>query len=417
MSDREHLQLGRREFVRDLAYTALLWRASRVDGWSIGRTFTRPVAFASTDRAYHIVVIGDSIAWGQGLEERSKYPELVRAAIEKRLGGQPAVTWSFAHSGAVIRPDTTQDAKPPLPGEVPNSHPSITAQVEHARSYLAQHPITDAAHAAPVYPENVALVIMDGGINDVGITSILTMDPTISDPEGWVRKLARERCVERMRTLLPHVLGVFPNATVVVSGYYAIVSEATRLGDLDAFLLHLGIIGKLPEFVVTEAVRRKLARQSSAFYDETVRGLRDVVANAHALVKVGTPVSAPGSRLPDAIVPAAGKGASPSPPRAHFVDFGLTAEQSFGAPSAMLWGVPASDPLAGQRRQDCKVLGAGVDFLKCLDASMGHPNTAGAQMFAGRVLSRLECDGAIAPVPGSGPGRIGALREICALIR
>ena len=311
----------------------------------------------------------------------------------------------------------TQDAKPAYPGEVPNGHPSITAQVGHAKSYLAQHPITDAAHAAPVYPENVALVLMDGGINDVGVTSILTIDPTISDKEGWVRKLARDRCVERMRILLPYVLGVFPNATVVVSGYYAIVSEATRLGDLDALLVRLGIIGKGAEFLVTEGVRRKLARQSSGFYDETVRGLRDVVANAHALMKVGTPVTASGSRAMDPISSAAGKAASPPPSRAHFVDFGLTPEQSFGGPTTMLWGVPASDPLAGQRKQDCKVLGASVDYLTCLDASMGHPNTAGAQMYAGRILSRLECDGAIAGAPSSAPGRIGALREICALIR
>lgn len=387
--------MGRRSFVARLAQGTVL------GAFAIDERLQRSVACwlqrAEDDLAgtspYHMAIFGDSIAWGQGLRDEQKYSTLVQNWLAQRLSGQNVVKWTFAHSGAVIGPDAHDNLRP-VAGEVPVPYPSVLAQLSNSTSYLAHHPATDADHAAPVSPENISLVLVNGGINDVNVRDILTVDPTITDKERWIRGLARHRCVERMRDqLLPRLLSTFPNAQVIVTGYYAIVSPDTRLGDLEKLLDELGLLGELGSLGVTDLVRNNLASQCAAFADETAAGLSEVVPRAQPLQVVASAATSSTVRRPDAPAVAAlqGQGQPQPPGRAHFVDFRMATDEAFGASHTKLWGLPASDPLAAEREQECNVLGASVDHLTCIEASAGHPNVDGARLLAERIINRIAC--------------------------
>jgi hypothetical protein len=53
------------------------------------------------DQAFHMVVIGDSIAWGNGLKENDKYYYQVANWLQKSLN-KPVDVTVYAHSGASI---------------------------------------------------------------------------------------------------------------------------------------------------------------------------------------------------------------------------------------------------------------------------------------------------------------------------
>lgn len=68
---------------------------------------------------------------------------------------------NFSHSGAVIGGrHTTRAQAGTLDGEIPSSTPTIRNQV-----ILAQNDPN-------INPNNIDLIVLDGGINDVGVTTI-----------------------------------------------------------------------------------------------------------------------------------------------------------------------------------------------------------------------------------------------------
>src|SRR5229473_1117716 len=104
---------------------------------------------------FRMVVLGDSILWGQGLPLEDKATTTAQRSLGTRLS-RPAILEMFAHSRAVITPDVWHDLQPAKPGEVPSRYPSVTAQ----------------AKAVP-NPANVDLVLVNGGINDMGAQQIV----------------------------------------------------------------------------------------------------------------------------------------------------------------------------------------------------------------------------------------------------
>lgn len=330
-----------------------------------------------------MLVLGDSIMWGQGLDDESKFSRRVERWLEQRLG-RAVRRDVFAHSGARIARNAQGDARPPLPGEIPDWYPSIPRQIEIANTWLAGHPITDAEHAEPLRPENIHLVLIDGGINDVHVDNVLTVDPTIADPVGWVRKLTHERCAPQMRPLLERVLATYPNAKVVVSGYYPIVSDLTDLAELGKLLAMFGLLGGLLDLAVDSALRKRLASQSRVFHETYLSEVRSVVGSVSSplsvlegLARVGSSsrVVAPVPRLRVA--------------RCAFVDVAFQPEHSFGAPHTMLYGVNAHDPAAATRATQCHQAGQSAN-PKCYWASAGHPNPAGAARYADAIERALE---------------------------
>lgn len=217
-----------------------------------------------TPSPFPIVVLGDSIQWGQGLRPgvsgapSDKMAELVGATLATNStvvtgwtggAGLSLSVLRFAHSSATINGALPASASGPVPvsgttafpaGEVPATPSTILDQIRGAPAALA-------SMNPPVQASSVPLVILDGGINDVGVFGSI-LNPFTAP--GAVAAMANAACggtlitpgaaaffpagttTGRMSTLLTLVGTSFPNAVIVVTGYYDILSPFSALTGL-----------------------------------------------------------------------------------------------------------------------------------------------------------------------------------------
>src|SRR5215204_6493786 len=130
----------------------LLFASSSVLGQSV-QSQTQP------DKPLHMLVLGDSILWGQGLKPEHKTWYHVKLWLEKNTGRR-VIERIEAHSGAVIeRSSLTDNLTSPNP-EVDVGLPTIYDQIDKAqRSYSD--------------PARVDLILLSGCGNDVGVQKLL----------------------------------------------------------------------------------------------------------------------------------------------------------------------------------------------------------------------------------------------------
>jgi lysophospholipase L1-like esterase len=323
-----------------------------------------------------MVTLGDSIMWGQGLPEGMKFRNIVAGWLQSQFQGSRTVNQvNRAHSGAQIAVDPGEgDYETGLPGEIPSGHPSVTKQVDLAVSDLMRSRID---------PHLVDLVLLDGGINDVGVFDILL--PTNST--GKVRQLTNEKCVGRMARLLPYVMRMYPNAAVVVTGYYPIASADSDVGALLALIGALGggEIGGATGGIVAVAGGVLGAASKDQIVNNSTEFNNDARSGLSGQVNQFQPAGHPRLAL-----------AWPE----------FQSQNSYAAPSTFLWslgqftgdetnGVVGRDPespstvngVAWTRARACAVANRATP--KCDDASMGHPNQYGAQAYADAVIRQL----------------------------
>jgi len=172
--------------------------------------------------AFHVVVIGDSIAWGNGLNDQDKYYYLVADWLQKELN-RPVDVAVYAHSGASISGETGKSIDPNLN----NGYPSLIDQANSIQN-----------------KGEVDLILVSGGINDVKIENIL--NPQLSPDDIYQRALSIK---DPMENLLSYLLSECKNAKIVVTDYYPIVSE-----DSDAKFI-LGLYGVF-EFLINDPLEK-----------------------------------------------------------------------------------------------------------------------------------------------------------------
>ena len=394
--------LDRRAFLASAtgAFAAFGGLTTALDGL---RLPPRSVGPRPQSRPFEIVVIGDSIMWGQGLSDdpakNQKFTFKVQRFVQEKLPGTEVHLHNFAHSGAQILANPSEDSRKADHGEIPNYFPSITWQLGRAVTELGGGAGVDRRYVPQLHPivrgDGVDLVLMDGGINDFGTKKILTPDPSVD--ADWVRKITREQCVARMQSLLPKVMTAFPNAKIVVTNYFPIVSEQSEPVYLWELLRAWEIIGPVLEYAA-DPLMKKLTAQATAFHTELTRGLETVVANARPLQVSANASSTQTSR----IVAAGGTRAvglpDPTPRRVVFVDVGFGAENAYAAPDTNLFYLNEPDPAGSARKEAC-LAKYGVLNPNCSMAAGGHPNLKGAAVYADAIISAL---GQLYPAWGSG---------------
>jgi lysophospholipase L1-like esterase len=281
------------------------------------------------ERSLEMAVLGDSVLWGSGLEEEQKLWSLVRRWLEEN--GESVRVRVLAHALAVVERDAVKDAAPPVWGEVRYRYPSITYQA------LEDPRLGDD-------PEAIGLVLVNGGINDLGPLNLV--NPWRSP--RWVREQAAEHCGRKMRHLLLGLLTRLPEAQVVVTGYFPIVSAQTWF------------VRALP----FRSLRRRLVDLSKTWAEASEAWLRWAVdqANLHGS----------GSRVLYA-----------------GVRFGP--EHCYGAPDAYVWSLWEAltdrTPVGKRRRCECRRRKP-WDLICPIDRAF-HPNDKGAQAYAEAVIDAL----------------------------
>lgn len=363
-------RLERREFV--CAVGSVIASLAGLTEVASLKPLRGPRAPSLDKRTFNILVLGDSVMWGEGLEDNQKFSTLVQQWVQKQLPpsyGMAVRLEVFAHSGAVIAPDGN-DGKPAKPSELATGAPSITKQVELAR---------DRMHQLKIGLDQVDLVLMNGGINDVGVpNNLFSINPNISSATSAARiaTLTQQVAVTPMETLLSSVVSMFPGATIVLTGYYPIVSEQT---NADAMYSWVNMIGLLPPFLIAKIVFLKewlswlhdRWQQNCNAFDKAIRdGQKGIVA------KVNTQLHATDPRIVFVTVPFA-------PKNCYGTDPGDTWLWTFGD-QTFAGGV------AEKRRRDCVADGrTGPDLQFCSEGEAAHPNITGAKKYADAIIAAL----------------------------
>ncbi len=337
-------------------------------------------SFKGIIETYRIVALGDSIMWGQGLLESQKFTELVGQRIISN-GKNVYRQDRSANSGAKImnntgEPDFNCGASPSL---FDIAAPGLPVNFEGEKNCGASSVVNQVSEWSklPIDVRNrVDLVLIDGGINDVGVTTILS--PLISENE--IASQATVHCSKMNSILLANpgtfnamnsALAVFPNATILVTGYYPIVSK-----NSDALMImkmandiSYGAIPLLT-LAVSLLLRDSFVIKSKIFAETANEVLRLAVeATKDSRVKFTVPEWNDNNSLfaPESFL------------------FGLT---SVG----VIFGAP-EDPVATSRvplcSTPCRNTGTSPTSSTCAIASLGHPNAKGALAYADAIMKVL----------------------------
>jgi lysophospholipase L1-like esterase len=296
---------------------------------------------------FRTVTLGDSIPWGQGLLDPEKYDRLLRDKLAT-VHPEDVTLESVAHSGAVIGAFGATGV--PQPGEVPSSRLTILEQCDQFSNT----------------PESVDLVLLDGGINDVGVATILNplaLIPTLSSR-------TTRACYYGMLVLLRRISAKFskPSCRILVTGYYSIVSDQSDPLGVEQLLKLHGIA--LPDFGNPGApFLDPVIHRCHDFFDQSTISLQQAIADAG-----------------DA--------------RITFVPTGFTDANAIFVPvTSLLWeldvdnGLSPLDPVAALRHPLCDLAHPGpleaFDREHCYRASAGHPNVDGASQIAAQLMAAL----------------------------
>jgi len=341
-------------------------------------TSARPAA-----RQLNMLVLGDSIMWGQGLNEQHKAWYQVKSWLKENTNRDVRENIE-AHSGAVVGVnDVPWSNDSPRDGEVSSAVPTVNHELDRAlRSYAS--------------PAQVDLVLVDGCINDVDIRNLLNAANSTDD----VKRMATEKCGIPMQSLLTRVASSFPSAHVIVTGYFPIISEKTPNSLLMQAMTRMFYQpGPKPAKLKRKNLRERLIAVSRTWYQASNAALGDAVD------KVTAALAAKGSRQ-----------------RVLFVEIPFAPEYSFNAPDTHLWGFNASflrkllavltlgrvtlktnDETQRQRVSSCnehykrptgETSGQrGTREMRrmlCWYASLGHPNRKGSAIYADAIVGKLK---------------------------
>jgi lysophospholipase L1-like esterase len=336
----------------------------------------------AAQRPLTILVLGDSIMWGQGLRSENKSWYQIKIRLAQQMG-RPVTERIEAHSGAVIEADGTGQDSVSVDGEVNVARPTMVDQLQQASQHFANGPEVD-------------LVLVSGCANDVGARTVLNAANTTES----IRLLTEAKCGPPMERLLRRVTSSFPTAYVIVTGYYPFVSEKTRndmfmRGLTKRFYKAVPGASKLNR----ESIFKQIIANSDQWYHSSNKSLQEAVKTVNADLSVPKPQV-----------------------RVSFAEIHLLPEHSFRARKTQLWDFESSlirkllvvlsfgrillrtnDEVRKQRASSCKEFWKTPasetssqkkerknEELLCRYAALGHPNRQGALMYAEAIVEQLK---------------------------
>jgi hypothetical protein len=345
----------------------------------------------SSDNPLQMLVIGDSILWGQGLKPEQKAWWRVKCWLQETTGRQ--VTEKIeAHSGALIEGGSSSTFRfKSNDGEVNLPYPTVNEQLDHAVDFYGAD------------RSKVNLILVDGCINDIDVSNLLNAAAT---PEG-LRERVTSRCGEGMHNLLRRVTENFPNAYVLVTGYYRIISSDTA-DNAFLRLLVKQLNNQRPEarHMTDKQMRERLITLSDVWYKVSTASLSQAVSKVNAELSERS-----------------------LPPRVMFVEIEFWPEHSFSASESLLWNFmfgatnlsgfrkvivalsfgtaayKANDVMRESRVRSCnetyKAPGERKEtdaeksdrkdrLLVCRYASLGHPDQMGAMIYTEAIKGKLQ---------------------------
>lgn len=226
------------------------------------------------NRPLEMLAIGDSVMWGQGLNDRNKFTFLVKNWLAKTLQ-RDVNLFVLAHSGASIenKSDNRKELKSSVTynGEINLFNPSIKQQAINAYQWyndpkkipegfstefsglygrrFPEH--LEFYKGNPVMPENVDLILANGGINDLDVRNFV--NPTF--PKEKFPQAAEEYCYGKMKELLQMLISSFPNARIIVPGYFPLLSKES-CPDKVIEAITAGFGSKIATRIIQRAARK-----------------------------------------------------------------------------------------------------------------------------------------------------------------
>jgi lysophospholipase L1-like esterase len=328
------------------------------------------------DKPLNMLVLGDSILWGQGLKSEHKTWYHVKLWLEKNTGRR-VIERIEAHSGAVIERSSLTDNLTASNREVNVGLPTINDELDEAVRFYSDG-------------SQVELVLVSGCGNDVGVQNLLNASNT-----DHVDEMTDAKCGKPVENLLRRIANAFPAARIIVTGYYPFFSVETR-----------------NDFVVKALARRFFKTQGAPKMSskEVFERLKVNSSQWHRTsnIKLSESVQSINAEL--------------GRERVMFVKVAFPATYSFAAPKTHLWGfnrspfrmtllflsfgkvlLPSNDEARKQRTASCNEVykdqpNATAEEkrqrkslrLFCRYAALGHPNARGAMLYADAITEILK---------------------------
>ena len=355
--------ISRRDLLKGLAVSAFTAAAGRGAPW-LG------------NEALDFLVVGDSIIWGQGLEEKDKFYTLTTDWL--RSLGRDVRLKLKAHSGSSLKfhpeeaaayrkisRDETFYYKP----EVNVGFPSTWKQLEIAAN----------EYKAEGKSRGADLIMLTGGITDITVRKVL--DPFRD--KDLLPPLIRKYCRDHMFDVIDLGATNNPDALIAVIGYFPMISPSTPSSKLlnhwlesmdvpDIFKPLLNNPLMRPLFF--KRLKNKGIIRSRIWYTESNKYLAEAVDKLNA--KYGKT-------------------------RAVFIKSPITEVTSLETPETLLFRMnkngSVEDPLFLSRSADCnealprlkKETGIDYPVRLCEIAAVGHPNAAGSRAYAEVIKTAL----------------------------
>ena len=343
--------------------------------------FSQTSTDQQTSRPLNMLVLGDSILWGQGLKTEHKSWYHVKVWLETTTG-RAVIEKVEAHSGAIIERSSAPETLTITNPEVGVAAPTLNEQLDDAERFYSNR--------------LVDVVLVSGCANDVGTRNLLNATAT-----EQIDEMTKAKCGLPMEKLLRRITTSFPAARVIVTGYYPFFSEKTRNDFILKALVRrfFKIIPGTPTLSSKELLAR-LTVNSNAWYRASNNALSQAVRNVNSILHRE---------------------------QVMFAKIEFSPEHSFAAPQSRLWQfnrspfrmvlvllsfgkilLPTNDEVRKQRSASCREFfkrqPSETDAQKkereqrrllCRYAALGHPNRKGALLYAEAILKLLETPSAV----------------------